>query len=152
MFEDIGKPNLTNLLVLGAVGVILPKLLPELRPTMGAAVKLVIDLLTESEAEAAEELVEALVSGTIAEIKAHIADATDPDKGRRSAESSIARFKHKAHRRAHRWGHDDIDRRRRYRRHLRRLREEMAQAQLSHTGWQRDIFDDLGEVIEEEAD
>jgi hypothetical protein len=114
---------------------------------MGTAVKLVIDLLTESEAEASEELVEALVSGTIAEIKAHIADAADPEKGRRSAESSIARFKHKAHRRAHRWGREDIDRRRRYRRHLRRLREEMAQAQLSHTGWQRDIFDDLGQVI-----
>jgi hypothetical protein len=149
MFEDIGKPNLTNLLVLGAVGVILPKLLPELRPTMGTAVKLVIDLLTESEAEAAEELVGALVSGTIAEIKARIADAGDAEEGRRSAESSIARFKGKAHRRAHRWGHDDVDRRRRYRRHLRRLREEMAQAQLSQTGWQRDIFDDLGEVIEE---
>jgi GrpB-like predicted nucleotidyltransferase (UPF0157 family) len=152
MFEDIGKPNLTNLLVLGAVGVILPRLLPEMRPVVGTAVKLVIDLLTESEAEAAEELLEALVSGTIAEIKTQIAGADDPEEGRRSAERSIAQFKHKAHRRAHRWGRDDVDRRRRYRRHLRRLREEMAQAQLSHIDWQRDIFDDLGEAIEDEAD
>jgi hypothetical protein len=152
MFEDMGKSNLTNLLVLGAVGAILPRLLPELRPAVGTAVKLVIDLLTESEAEAAEELVEALVSGTIAEMKAHIAGADDPQEGRRSAERSLAQFKHKARRRAHRWGRDDVDRRRRYRRHLRRLREEMAQAQLDHAGWQRDVFDDLGEAIEEEAD
>jgi len=151
MFEDIGKPNLTNLLVLGAVGVILPRLLPELRPTMGAAIKLVIDLLTESEAEAAEELVEALVSGTIEEIKAHIVGADDSEEGRRSAERSIAQFKHKARRRAHRWGRDDVDWRRRYRRHLTRLGEEMAQAQLDHPGWQRDIFDDLEEVIEADA-
>jgi hypothetical protein len=152
MFEDIGKPNLTNLLVLGAVGVILPRLLPEMRPVVGSAVKFVIDLLTESEAEAAEELLEALVSGTIAEIKAQIAGADDPKERRRSAEQSIVQFKHKAHRRAHRWGRDEVDRRRRYRRHLRRLREEIAQAQLDNAGSQRDIFDDLGEAIEDEAD
>ena len=69
-----------------------------------------------------------------------------------SAEQSIVQFKHKAHRRAHRWGRDEVDRRRRYRRHLRRLREEIAQAQLDHAGSQRVIFDDLGEAIEDEAD
>jgi hypothetical protein len=151
MFEDIGRPNLMNLLVLGAIGMILPRFLPEMRPAMGTAVKLVIDLLTESEAEAAEELLEALVSSTMDEIKAHVARADDPAEGRLSAERSIAQFKHKARRRAHRWGRDDSDRRRRYRRHLRRMREEVAKAQLSQEGWQREVFDGLGGAIEEEA-
>ena len=151
MFEDIAKPNLTNLLVLGAIGLVVPKLLPQMGPAMGTAVKVVIDLLTESEAEATEELVEALVSGTIDEINRHIAGTEDPEEGRRAVERSIAQFKHKARRRAHRWGSDDKDRHRRYRRHLTKLREEMAQARPSHEGWQRNILDDVGEAIEEEA-
>ena len=149
MFENIGKPNLTNLLVLGAIGVVVPKLLPQMGPAMGTAVKIVIDLLTESEAEAAEELMEALVSGAIAEIKTHMARAGDAEEGRRSAERSIAQFKHKARQRAHRWGRDEADRHRRYRRHMTRLREEMERARADHAGWQRNIFDDLGEAIEE---
>jgi Sec-independent protein translocase protein TatA len=151
MFEGIGKPNLTNLLVLGAIGLVVPRLLPQMAPAMGTAVKIVVDLLTESEAEAAEELVEALVSGTMAEINRHIAGAEDPGEGRRSVERSIAQFKHKARQRAHRWGRDDKDRHRRYRRHLTRLREEVERARPSRVGWQRDIFDDLGEAIEEEV-
>src|SRR3984893_4520561 len=75
MFEDIGRPNLTNLLVLGAIGVVLPKLLPNMGPAVGTAVKIVIDLLTESEAEAAAELCEALVSSTMAEINSNLAGA-----------------------------------------------------------------------------
>jgi hypothetical protein len=151
MFEDIGKPNLVNLLVLGVIGAVLPKLLPEMRPAVGTAVKVVIDLLTESEAEATEELVEALVSGTVAEINRHLARADDPEEGRRLADHSVAQFKHKARQRAHRWGTDDKDRHRRYRRHLTKLREEIERARPGHEGWQRDIFDDLGETIDEVA-
>jgi hypothetical protein len=151
MFEDIGKPNLLNLLVLGAIGAVLPKLLPGMRPAIGTAVKVVIDLVTESEAEATEELVEALVSGTIGEINRQLALAEHPEDGRRSVECSLAQFKHKARQRAHRWGSDDKDRHRRYRRHLRKLREEMKLASPRHDGWQRDIFDELGEAVEEEA-
>jgi Sec-independent protein translocase protein TatA len=151
MLEDIGKPNLTNLLVIGVIGAVLPKLLPQMGPAMGTAVRVVIDLLTESEAEATEELVEALVSGTIAEINRHIARADDSEEGRRLAEHRVAQFKHKARQRAHRWGRDDKDRQRRYRRHLTRLREEMERARSGHEGWQRNIFDDLGEAIEKEA-
>jgi hypothetical protein len=151
MFEDIGRPNLVNLLVLGVIGAVLPKLLPEMRPAMGTAVKVVVDLLTESEAEAMEELVEALVSGTITEINRHLARADDPQEGRRLAEHSVAQFKHKARQRAHRWGSDDKDRHRRYRRHLTKLREEVERSKPEHEGWQRDIFDDLEETIEEVA-
>jgi hypothetical protein len=32
-----------------------------------------------------------------------------------------------------------------------KLREEMQRARSGHEGWQRDIFDDLGETIEEVA-
>jgi Sec-independent protein translocase protein TatA len=151
MFEEIGKPNLTNLLVLGVIGAVLPKLLPQMAPAMGTAVKVVIDLLTESEAEATEELVEALVSGTVAEINRHIARADNPEEGRRLAEQSVAQFEHKARRRAHRWGRDDKDRHRRYHRHLAKLHEEMKQARSGHEGWRRDIYDDLGESVEEKV-
>lgn len=151
MFEDIGRPNLTNLLVLGAIGVVLPKLLPNMGPAVGTAVKIVIDLLTESEAEAAEELVEALVSSTMAEINSHLAGGAGPAEGRRLAEHSVAQFKHKARQRSHRWGSDDKDRHRRYRRHLTKLREEMERASPGHEDWQRNVFDDLGEIIEEVA-
>ncbi|MBO0735750.1 MAG: hypothetical protein J2P48_04170 [Alphaproteobacteria bacterium] len=151
MFEDVGKPNLVNLLVLGAIGVVLPKILPQMQPAVGTAVQLVIDLFTESEAEATEELVQALVSGTVAEIDKHIERAENPEEGRRSVERSIAQFKRKARQRAHRWGSDDKDRHRRYLRHVRKLREEMRQASPRQEGWQRDIFDDLEEAMEEEA-
>ena len=151
MFEDIPKPNLANLLVLGAIGLVLPKLLPQMGPVMGTAVKVVIDLLTESEAEATEELVEALVSGTIAEINKHITGTENPEAGRRSVEHSVAQFRHRAHQRARRWGRDEKDQHRRYRRHLTRLREAMAQARPSQEGGQRNIFDELGEAIEEEV-
>ena len=151
MFEDFPRPNLTNMLVLGAIGLVVPKLLPQMGPVVGTAVKVVIDLLTESEAEATEELVEALVSGTVAEINKHVAGAENPEEGRRSAERSIAQFKHRARRSSHRWGRDDRDRHRRYRRHLTKLREEMAGARPQRAGWQRDIFDELGEAIEEEV-
>jgi hypothetical protein len=122
-----------------------------MRPAVATTIKLVVDLLTESEAEATEELVEALVSGTIAEINRHIARADDAEEGRRLAEHSVAQFKHKARRRAHRWGRDDKDRHRRYRRSMTKLREETQRARSGHEGWQRDIFDDLGETIEEVA-
>jgi hypothetical protein len=138
-------------LVLGAIGVVLPKLLPSMGPAVGTAVKIVIDLLTESEAEATEELVEALVSSTMAEINSHLAGAAGPEEGRRLAEHSVAQFKHKARQRSHRWGSDDKDRHRRYRRHLTKLREEMERASPGPEDWQRNIFDDLGEIVEEVA-
>src|ERR1700730_18326589 len=120
-------------------------------PAVGTAGKIFIDLLTESEAEAAEELVEALVSSTMPEINSHLAGAAGPEEGRRLAGHSVAQFKHKARQRAHRWGTDDNDRHRRYRRHLTKLREEVERARPRHEGWQRDIFDDLGETIDEVA-
>jgi hypothetical protein len=149
MFEDFGKSNLVNLLVLGAIGMVLPKLLPDMRPGLATAVQIVIDLLTESEAEAAEELMEALVSSTMAEINRHISQMDDPGAARQSVERSVARFKSKARQRAHRWGGDHDDRHRRYNRHLQKLRKEMERSKGQHDGWQRDIFDDIGEIIEE---
>jgi hypothetical protein len=92
---------------------------------------------------------EALVSRTIAEINRHISQADNPTEARQSVEHSIARFKHKARQRAHRWGADHNDRRRRYRRHLRRLQKEVEQSKDEHEGWQRNIFDDVGDIIEE---
>ena len=151
MFEDIGKPNLVNLLVLGAVGMVLPKVLPGMPPAVGTAVKVVIELLTESEAEAAEELMEALVSSTIAEINRHVSHADDPAEARRSVERSVARFKHKARERVQRWGADHDDRHRRYDRHLRRLQKAMEQSKGRHDGWRQDIYDDIGQTIEETA-
>jgi Sec-independent protein translocase protein TatA len=147
MFEDIGKPNLVSLLALGAVSVVLPKLLPQMGSALGTAVKIAIDLVTESEAEAAEELIDALVSGTIAEINKEVAQPADPEKSRQMVERSIAHFKHRARRRAHRWGADDHDRHRRYRRHLTKLRNAMDLAIDQEVGWRRDILDDLGESI-----
>jgi hypothetical protein len=149
MFEDFGKSKLVNLLALGAIGMVLPKVLPGMAPAVGTAVKVIIDLLTESEAEVAEELMEALVSSTIAEINVHISQIDDPGEARQSVERSVARFKHKARRRAHRWGADHDDRHRRYDRHLRKLRKEMDRSKDQHDGWQRNIFDDVGEIIEE---
>jgi hypothetical protein len=149
MFEDIGKPNLVSLLALGLVSMALPRLLPGMRPALGTAAKVVVDLLTESEAEAAEELIEALVSSTIAEINSEVARPTDPEESRRSIERKVAEFKHRARKRAHRWGADEDDRHRRYRRHLTKLREAVDRSKERHEGWGRDILDDLGDSIEE---
>jgi hypothetical protein len=85
----------------------------------------------------------------MAEINRHISQAENPAEARRSVERSVARFRHKARQRAHRWGADHNDRHRRYNRHLRSLRKEMERAENQHDGWQRDIFDDIGEIIEE---
>ena len=149
MFEDFGKPNLVTLLTLGLVSAVLPKLLPDMRPAMGTAVKVVLDLLTESEAEAAEELMQALVSGTISEINRQLSQPGDPGRSRQHAEAAITRFKQRARNRAHRWGADEHDRERRYRRHLTRMREGLNQSRAARAGWQRDILDDLGESLDE---
>lgn len=149
MFEDIAKPNLTNLLVLGLVSVVLPRLLPQMSPAVGTAVKVVVDLLTESEAEAAEELMEALVSSTMDEIREAVSRAADPQQSRQTVEQTVARFKHRAHRRAHRWAADEPQGKRRYRRHVNRLREVVDESRDELVGWRRNILDDLGESLEE---
>lgn len=150
MFEDFGKSNLVNFLALGLASVLLPKLLPNMGAATGTAVRVVLDLLTESEAEAAEELMEALVSSTMAEINRGVTQAKSPEERRRAVERSVAGFKHRARQRAHRWGADQDDRRRRYRRHLTKLRAAVEQSKERHdAGWQRNVFDDLGESIEE---
>jgi hypothetical protein len=151
MFEDIGKPNLTNLLVLGLVSVALPKLLPQMTPAVGSAIKVVIDLLTESEAEAAEELMEALVSSTMTEINGAISRAGGPHQGRQVAAAAVAHFKRRARRRAHSWGADEHDRQHRYGRHLTRLREAVDRSKDRQDGWRRNILDDLGESLDEAA-
>lgn len=151
MFEDFGKSNLLNWLAFGVVAAVLPKLLPGMRPGMATAVQVVLDLLTESEAEAAEELMEALVSSTITEINRHISQMDDPREARQSVERSITRFKSTARQRAHRWGADHDDRHRRYQRHLRKLHQELERSKDQHDGWERNIFDDVGEEIIEEA-
>jgi hypothetical protein len=151
MFEDFGKPNLVTLLTLGLVSAVLPKLLPDMRPAVGTAAKVVLDLVTESEAEAAEELMQALVSGTIAEINRQLAQPADPDQSRQAVESTVTRFKRRARSRAHRWGADEHDRQRRYRRHLTKMREGLDRSKERHVGWQRDILDDLGESLDEAA-
>jgi hypothetical protein len=149
MFEDFGKSNLVNLLAFGVVAAVLPKLVPQMSPAMGTAVKIVLDLFGESEAEAAEELMQALVSSTVAEINRQVAQAHNPEEGRRAAERSLAHFEHKARQRAHRWGADHDDRRRRYHRHLATLHKQIEQAKNRHDGWQRDILDDVGDSLGE---
>jgi hypothetical protein len=149
MFEDIGKPNLVSLLAFGLVSAVLPKLLPEMGPRLGTAVRVVIDLVTESEAEAAEELVDALVSSTVAEIRGAAGRPADPEESRRSVEQTVARFKHRARRRAHRWGKDEHDRHHRYRRHLAKLRDAVDGSKNLDANFRRDILDDLGESLEE---
>ena len=149
MFEDIGKPNLVTLLTLGLVSAVLPKLLPAMGPGVGTAVKVVIDLLTESEAEAAEELMEALVSSTMAEINKEMSRPAEPQHSRQAIERTVAHFKDRARRRAHRWGADEHDRHHRYRRHLAKLRDAVDRSKEHQTDWQRDILDDLGESLDE---
>jgi len=149
MFEDIGKPNLATLLTLGLVSVVLPKLLPQMGPAVGGAVKIVIDLLTESEAEAAEELIDALVSSTMAEITKEVARPADPQQSRQVVERTLEHFKHRARRSAHRWGADEHDRQRRYRRHLAKLRAAVDRATDQHADWRRNILDDVGESLDE---
>ena len=149
MFEDIGKPNLATLLTLGLVSVVLPKLLPQMGPAVGAAVRIVIDLVTESEAEAAEELIDALVSSTMAEITKEVARPDDPQQSRQAVERTLEHFKHRARRSAHRWGADEHDRQRRYRRHLAKLRAAVDRATDQHADWRRNILDDVGESLEE---
>jgi hypothetical protein len=149
MFEDIGKPNLATLLTLGLVSAVLPKLLPQMGPAVGTVVKIAIDLLTESEAEAAEELIDALVSSTMAEITKEVARSGDLQQSRHAVERTVEHFKHRARRRAHRWGADEHDRQRRYRRHLAKLRVAVNRATDQHVDWQRNILDDLGESLDE---
>ena len=149
MFEDFGKSDLVSWLAFGIVAAVVPKLLPEMSPAMGTAVKVVVDLFTESEAEAAEELMQALVSSTVAEIKRHVAHSETPEEGRQAVERSVTRFKHKARQRAHRWGANHEDRRRRYRRQLATLQKQVERAKDQHEGWQRNILDDVGESLEE---
>jgi hypothetical protein len=151
MFEDFGKPNLATLLTLGLVSAVLPKLLPQMGPAVGTAAKIVIDLLTESEAEAAEELIDALVLSTMAEIRKEVARPGDPQQSRQAVERTVEAFKHRARRRAHHWGADEHDRKRRYRRHLAKLRAAVGHATDQHADWQRNILDDVGESLDEAA-
>jgi hypothetical protein len=151
MFEDIGKPNLATMLTLGLVSVVLPRLLPQMGPAVGTGVKIVIELLTESEAEAAEELIDALVSSTIAEINKEVSRPADPQQSRQAVERTVDHFKHRARRRAHTWGADEHDRKRRYRQHLAKLRAAVDRSKNQHADWRRDVLDDVGDSLEETA-
>ena len=73
----------------------------------------------------------------------------DPQQSRQVVERTLEHFKHRARRSAHRWGADEHDRQRRYRRHLAKLRAAVDRATDQHADWRRNILDDVGESLDE---
>jgi hypothetical protein len=142
MFEDLAKSNLVTMVGLTVLTAALPSLLPEWRPAFKTAVKFGITLLAESEAEAEAELIQSLVETTIEAIREELAKPAGTADRDAAVRRRVRHFKHRAHRRALRWGADEHDSRRRYRRHVIRLATSLEHQEQQSLARDRPIIAD----------
>ncbi|MBV9014128.1 MAG: hypothetical protein JO213_14235 [Alphaproteobacteria bacterium] len=121
MLESLTKSDIIAVAGLGVAAAILSELLPNARPALRSAVKLGVDLFLESEGEAEAELIQSLVSATMHGIRDDLSKTHNEPERRDAVEARVENFKRQARVRARRWGGDQQDRHRRYRRHIARL-------------------------------
>ena len=126
MLENITKSDVVTVLGLGLIAAVVSELLPNTRPLLRAAIQFGVDLLTESEIEAEAELIRSLVAATVRGIQQDLsAPASEPER-REAMQTRVDDFKRQARIRARRWGSDQSDRHRRYRRNVAQLEASLA--------------------------
>lgn len=126
MFENVTKSDIVTVLGLGLATAALSELMPNAKPLLQSAVKFGVNLFLEAEGEAEVELIQSLITATMQGIRQDMsATASEPER-REAIEARVEHFKKQARIRARRWGSDQQDRHRRYRRHVARLETTLA--------------------------
>jgi hypothetical protein len=139
-------------LVIGvaAAALTLPIVFPPLRAPMLAVLKTGIALFVEAEFEVEGEAIETLADGTVDAVFAALSGSGRQEERHRAAHDAIRVFTQDARRRAHRWGHDERDRAKRYRRHVAALRRKMARLKEEGPEEHRAAIGHLADAIVED--
>jgi hypothetical protein len=152
MLESLTKSDIIVVAGLGVAAAVLAELLPNARPALRSAVKFGVDLFLESEGEAESELIQSLVSATMHGIRDDLSKTNNEPERRDAVEARVENFKRQARVRARRWGGDQQDRHRRYRRHIVRLETTLARKkQEALPERDRRVLDYASEALAAEA-
>lgn len=119
------KSDIVAVVGLGVAAAVLSDLLPNAKPLIQSAIKFGADLFLEAEGEAEAELIQSLVSATMRGFRQDLSEVRNEPERREAVEARVEDFKRQARTRARRWGSDQQDRHRRYRRHINRLQASL---------------------------
>jgi hypothetical protein len=90
-----------------------------------------------------------MVDATVQHLLDSLSKAGTDQERRQAAQAAIQRFQHRARARAHRYGWSEEDRRRRYRRQIKRLKQALAEAQQGREKDEREILGHVHDGITE---
>ena len=151
MLENITKSDVVTVLGLGLIAAAVSELLPNTRPLLRSAIQFGVDLLTESEIEAEAELIRSLVAATVRGIQQDLsAPASEPER-REAMQTRVDDFKRQARIRARRWGSDQSDRHRRYRRNVAQLEASLAKQRHRSAPRDQRVLDYAFEALASES-
>jgi hypothetical protein len=129
--ENVLENNLPTFLGVGLV-LAIPMAFPSLRPQWAAAIKTGVKLYLEASDEAEGDLIDSLAEDAIDQIVAAIAQPVEARDHKVS--QVVSAYKAKARARADRWSRSDEGRRRRYSRHIVKLRDKVSRRQARADG------------------
>jgi hypothetical protein len=148
MLEDLVKTEPAVGITVGLVALAAPLFIPALRPELRPMLKSAAKLLVEAEFGADGEIITQLADAAIDDLLGEGRKADQPERNRR-IEARVERFARKAHQRAARMGHDEADRRARYRRHMRTLGTRLAARRERMGGRDRELLDHAQASVEQ---
>jgi hypothetical protein len=129
--EDVVKNNLPIVLGLGLTFAV-PVVFPSLRPQWAAAIKTGLKIYLEAGAEVESDLVDSLAEAAVDQLAAAIARPADDHESK--VAKVVSTYKAKARSRAERWGRSEEGRRKRYDRHIAKLRHEISRRRDAEPG------------------
>ena len=150
LLEDLLESNLGIMAVVGTAAIVLPKVFPDLSPPIRSAIKSGLQLYLESESEAEGGFIGKMVDATMQHLLDNLSKPGTDQERRQAVQQTIQRFQHRARTRAHRYGWSDEDRRARYRRQIRRLKQALAVAQQGRDQHEREILGHVYDGITED--
>jgi hypothetical protein len=142
--------NFVTGVAVAAAGLTLPIVFPGLRAPMLAVLKTGIGLFVEAEFEVEGVAIGKLVDATLEGIFGALSGSGPQEERHRTAHAAIRAFDRDARSRADRWGHNERDRARRYRRHVAALRRKMARLEEHGPEQHRTAIGDLADAIVED--
>ena len=146
----LGKGHVLTGVAGVAAGLAVPILFPALRGPMLAVLETGIGLFVEAEFEVEGAAIGKLVDATMESVFGALSGSGSKEERHRAAHDAIRGFDRHARRRAERWGHDEHDRARRYRRHVAALKREMARVEDHGPEHCRSAIGDLSGAIAED--
>jgi len=148
--EDALKGNVVVIAVAGAAALALPALLPNLAPPLRSMLKLGAGLFFETEAEMEADFIETLVQNTMQGVLAALGGPGTETDRRRAARAQVEHFEARTRARASRFGWNEQDREARYRRHVAKLKQAVADARRERPKSARPLLDHVSGTISED--